>query len=259
MRTYRMEIPAVKHSPEKLQERLNRFAERYRRIVEAGHVVCLTDNAMGNLAFQGHELIRELKLPVSAGRVMVHLNTFHTRKELREIVDSCAELGVGELLVVSGDGSARLPKLKPADLEANVPGVTSVELLIYLRKHYGDIFRYGAVFNQYEPPEHEKEKLRRKLEVGAEFIITQPVLPGDPGIAELRRTLTVPLFLEAWMSPRIDLLSSCVGRKIDLPSYDPLASLKDLHRNYPECPAYLAMVDFKTQFDTLTRNEEKTA
>lgn len=254
-----MEIPAVKHSTDKLQERLTRFAERYRRIVEAGHVVCLTDNAMGNPAFQGHELIRELGLTVPAGRVMVHLNTFHTRKELHEIVDTCAELGVGELLIVSGDGSARLPKLKPADLEADVPGVTSVELLIYLRKHYGDIFRYGAVFNQYEPREHEKEKLRRKLEAGAEFIITQPVLPGDPEIEELRRTLPVPLFLEAWMSPKIDLLSSCVGRKIDLPSYDPLESLKNLHRSYPECPAYLAMVDFKAQFDTLTRSGEKTA
>lgn len=254
-----MEIPAVKHSTDKLQERLDRFAKRYRRIVEAGQIVCLTDNAMGNLAFQGHELIRELGLPVPSGRVMVHLNTFHTLGELREIVDSCAELGVGELLVISGDGSARLPKLNPAELEMDVPGVTSVELLIYLRKHYGNLFRYGAVYNQYEPPEHEKEKLRRKLEAGAEFIITQPVLPGDPEIEELRRTLTVPLFLEAWMSPKIDLLSSCVGRKIDLPFYDPMASLKELHDAYPECPAYLALVDFKTQFGLLTGKEEKTA
>ncbi|OQA74752.1 MAG: Methylenetetrahydrofolate reductase [Lentisphaerae bacterium ADurb.Bin242] len=254
-----MEIPAVKHSADKLQERLNRFAERYRRIVEAGHGVCLTDNAMGNLAFQGHELIRELGLPVPSGRVMVHINTFHTRKELHEIVDSCAEMGVGELLVVSGDGSARLPKLKPSDLEADVPGITSVELLAYLRRQYKDIFRYGAVFNQYEPPEHEKEKLRRKLEAGAEFIITQPVLPGDPEIGELRRTLPVPLFLEVWMSPKIDLLSQCVGRKIGISSYDPLESLENMHRTYPECPAYLAMVDFKTQFDQLARSGEKTA
>ena len=257
MHKYRMEIPAVRQSVEKLGERLERFADRYRRTVAAGHVVSLTDNAMGNLAFQGHELIRELQLPVPSGQVMIHINTFHALKELHVIIDACAELQIGELLVISGDGSVRLPKLKNAELDSVAAGVTSVELLSYLRRHYGKIFRYGVAFNQYEPAAHEEEKLRRKLDAGAEFVITQPVLKANLRIGELLRTLPVPLYLEAWMSPKIDLLRQCIGYEIAVAApYEPLAALRQLQEDYPNCPVYLAMVDFNSQFDRLIRPTE---
>jgi len=260
MKSYRIELPAVKQDAEDLPVRLERFAARYRKVLDAGHIVCLTDNALGKIAFQGHELIEYLDLPVPQGKVMVHLNTFHTLKELHEIVDACARLGVADLLVVSGDGSSRQSRLEPEDIHAaGAVTVTSVELLVYLRKVYGSAFRYGVAFNPYEPPEHEMEKLGRKLAAGAEFIITQPVLSPSPAIDALRRTSPVPLHLEAWMSPNIGLLTQCIG--IEPPvqgAFDPMATLRDLERAYPETEIYLALLDFKNQFPQLTPSGDPT-
>ena len=253
MSFFRIEIPAVRQSPDKLDERLERFATRYRRIIAAGHGVCLTDNALGKIAFQGHELIEHFGLPVPPGKVMVHINTFHTLKDLHEILDGCVRLGVDELLVVSGDGSDRQSRLKPSDI--NAPGVmtvTSVELLGYLRKHYGSTFRYGVAFNPYEPPEHEREKLDRKLEAGAEFIITQPVLDAMPVLDELSRIPDVPLCLEAWMSSNIDLLNQCICYELPIQNaFDQMETLHRLQRAYPQSDFYLALLDFKTQFEQL--------
>jgi methylenetetrahydrofolate reductase (NADPH) len=260
MKSYRIELPAVKQDAEDLPVRLERFAIRYRKALDAGHIVCLTDNALGKIAFQGHELIEYLDLPVPQGKVMVHLNTFHTLKELHEIVDACARLGVADLLVVSGDGSSRQSRLEPEDIHAaGAVTVTSVELLGYLRKVYGSAFRYGVAFNPYEPPEHEMEKLGRKLAAGAEFIITQPVLSPSPAIDALRRISPVPLHLEAWMSPNIGLLTQCIG--IEPPvqgAFDPMATLRDLERAYPETEMYLALLDFKNQFPQLTPSGDPT-
>jgi len=255
MERYRIEVPAVRQTVGKLQERLARFGERYCRVIDAGHSVCLTDNAMGRLAFQGSELIAHLRLPTPSGQVMAHVNTFHTLKELHAIIDTCAKLGVEELLVVSGDGSSRQPKLKPADLGlTGAAAVTSVELLSYLRRCYGNTFRYGAVFNQYEPADHEQDKLRRKLEAGAEFIITQPATGPQESLDRLHRELPVPLYIEAWMSPKTDLLSECVGYILPgLEQFDPLATLQKLHGCYPDSPMYLALVDFSTQFGQFPR------
>ena len=261
MKNYRIEIPAVRQSSENLSERLDRFAIRYRKIIDRGHCVCLTDNAMGKLAFQGPELIDHLGLPVPSKKVMAHINTFHTIKELHNFMDSCARLGIDEILVVSGDGSIRLPRLKPHDLNARgVSAVTSVELLGYLRQAYGSTFRYGVAFNQYEPRQHELDKLNRKLAAGAEFIITQPVLEANSVIDALSRIPQVTLFIEAWMSSNIKLLSECVGYALaDNTEFDPLTTLRALETAYPDAGLYLALIDFKTQFDQLGGTEEGTS
>ncbi|MFA4945651.1 MAG: methylenetetrahydrofolate reductase [Lentisphaeria bacterium] len=249
---YRVEVSPPKHGAETLTARLERFAARYRQVIAAGHAVCITDNAMGHLCFQGHELIRELGLPVPPGQVMIHLNTFHTLADLHWILDGCAELGVTELLVVSGDGAARLPKLAPAEVGGAGASVTSVELLAYIRRHYGRQFRLGAAFNPYEPAEHELEKLRRKVAAGADFIITQPITRANPLVGQIKGELKIPVILEAWMSPKLSLLSDCIGYDLgDASAFDPLACLAELHRSYPGSGFYLALLDFKTQFDRL--------
>lgn len=249
---YHIEMPAVKHGTERLTERLEIFAAKYERVIHAGHSASLTDNAMGKLAFQGHELIQELRLPVPAGQVIVHLNTFHSRAELHHILEVCGNLAIRDLLVISGDGSIRLPKLQPAELGSPGEAVTSVELLAYIRRCHGDFFRIGVAFNQYDPPAHEEEKLRRKLDAGARFVITQPVLAPTPAIDRLRRELPVPLILEAWMSAKIELLSACVGCElVNDGTFDPLATLKTLERHYAGSQFYLALLNFAKQFDLL--------
>ena len=54
--------------------------------MEAGWTVCITDNPMGLLSYGATETIELLGLPVPPDRLMVHLNTFHTKKELDEIL-----------------------------------------------------------------------------------------------------------------------------------------------------------------------------
>jgi methylenetetrahydrofolate reductase (NADPH) len=249
---YHVEILPPKQESTKLISDLDMFKEKYLRVMDSGYCACITDNAMGLMAFQGHEIIEEMNLPVHPDQVMIHLNTFHTKADLDNILKSCVHLGIESLLIISGDGSDRLPKLQPSDIdESEVESVTSVELLRYIRKTYPDTFVLGVAFNPYEPPEHEFAKMKRKIEAGATFIITQPIIEQN---AQVDRLLTeypdIPVTVEAWMSKKLSLLSDAIGYEIPADmEYDPIATLKMLHQIYPKCGVYLSLVGFKTQYD----------
>lgn len=249
---YLVELLAPRQKAGKLRERLDKFAGQYHRAVGLGHRVCVPDNPMGRLAFQGHELLEELRLPADGGQVSVHLNTFHGLPELLGLLDRCAALGVKEILVVSGDGSARLPRLKPSELGYGGGVVTSVELLDYVGRRYPGCFELGCAFNQYEPEEDEFEKLRRKIDAGASFVITQPVVGANRVIDRLLSSSPVPVTLEAWMSPKIQLLADCVGYDLGVEGeFDPLATLRALGLRYPGRDFYLALLDFERQLPEL--------
>lgn len=249
---YHVEILPPKQDSEKLEADLALFADKYNRVMESGYCACITDNAMGHLAFQGTEIIEELGLEVYPEQIMIHLNTFHTKQDLHNILDTCKSLGIKYLLVISGDGSDRLPKLQPSDVRANgvVESVTSVELLKYIEEEYPDTFVLGVAFNPYEPPEHEFEKLQRKMKAGASFIITQPIIERNKIVDELlAKYQEVPVFIEAWMSKKLYLLSDAVGYEIPEDTlFDPIETLKLLHRIYPVCGVYLSLLGFKTQY-----------
>jgi methylenetetrahydrofolate reductase (NADPH) len=252
-KVYHVEILPPKQNSEKLDVDLERFADKWEKVREAGYCACVTDNAMGHLAFQGTELIEELELPVEPDQVMIHLNTFHTREDLDAILDACREYGIRYLLAVSGDGSERLPKLAPGDVGAEgVESVTSVELMQYINREYPGAFHIGVAFNQYEPEDHEFEKMRRKVDAGAQFVITQPVIESHPLVEKMKAEFELPTVVEAWMSKKLHLLSDCVGYEISVETeYDPVEALKTLHRNYPDCGVYLALLGFKSQFPLL--------
>lgn len=250
-RVYHVEVVTPKQNTQTLEDDLAKFADKYVQVIEGGHVACITDNPMGHVSFQATDIIPELGLPVKPGQLSVHLNTFHTRDELHKTLDVCAELGARDVLVVSGDGNERLAKLSPAALGLTCNAVTSVELVGYIRKAYPGVFTLGVAFNPYEPMDHEMEKLRRKLDAGAEFICTQPVIGRDERVLGLL-PLGVPVFVECWMSKKLHLLSECVGYTIpeDTP-YDPMANLKVLQSSYAGCGMYLAMLGIKTQLPQL--------
>lgn len=250
-RVYHVEVVTPKQNTEKLDEDLAKFAEKYTQVMEAGHVVCITDNPMGHLSFQATDIIPELGLPAKPGQLSVHLNTFHTRDDLHQILDTCATLGVKDMLVISGDGNERLPKLAPASIGLTCNSVTAVELVAYIRKTYPGVFSLGVAFNPYEPMEHEMEKLHRKIDAGAEFICTQPIVGRDERVLAIT-SLGLPVFAECWMSKKLHLLSECVGYTIpeDTP-YDPMSNLKELQDIYKGCGMYLAMLGMKTQFPLL--------
>ena len=91
---YHVELLPPKQESEKLEKDLELFTKKYKRVLENGYCACITDNAMGNLSFQGTEMIDVLGLPVEPEQVMIHLNTFHTKENLDEILNSCIDMGI---------------------------------------------------------------------------------------------------------------------------------------------------------------------
>ena len=247
---YHVEILPPKQDSDKLEADLTAFAEKFNRVMDSGYCACITDNAMGLLAFQGHETIEHLGLRVLPEQVMLHLNTFHSKPDLDALLTQAKEMGFKYFLIVSGDGSNRLPKLAPADVgTTGTASVTSVELLRYIRANYPD-FVLGVAFNPYEPAEEEFEKMERKLAAGASFIITQPVIDNNAIVGELlEKYPDIPVIVEAWMTKKLHLLSDVVGYKIpETAQFDPMSTLEDLHRWYPRCGIYLSLLGFKTQY-----------
>lgn len=256
---YHVEIIPPKQDSRKLEEDLETFAAKLARVRESGFTASLTDNAMGLLAFQGHECIEELGLDIDPEKILIHLNTFHTKRNLEEILDACGRLGIFNLLVVSGDGSTRLPKLLPEDVEAeDTASVTSVELTRYILKHYPE-FTVGVAFNPYEPEAHEFEKLKRKLNAGASFVITQPIIRKNAVVDKMLETYPdLPVIIEAWMSKKLYLLSDVVGYSIpEDAEFDPIGTLKQLEEDYPQCGFYLSLLGFKTQYPLIEEAARK--
>ena len=250
---FHIEIIPPKQDSQKLEEDLDLFRSKFERVMESGFTASITDNAMGLLAFQGHECIEELGLSARPGQVLIHLNTFHTKRDLDEILSSCEKLGIRSILAISGDGSPRLPKLSPSDIEAQgTASVTSVELTRYILKHYPS-FSVGVAFNPYEPVEHEFEKMKRKLDAGASFVITQPIIDKNAVTDRLLNEYPdLPIIIEAWMSKKLFLLSDVVGYPIpEDAAFDPIETLRSLQTFYPKCGYYLSLLAFKTHYNII--------
>ncbi|MCX6560004.1 MAG: methylenetetrahydrofolate reductase [Candidatus Aminicenantes bacterium] len=248
---FHVEILTPKRDSARIEEDLEKFAEKYRLVMAAGYAACITDNPMGLLSFQATEVIEISELPVAPDQILVHLNTFHTKKELDELLQAYREMGGRHLLVVSGDGSQRLHRLEPEEIGIPAVTVTSVELIRYIHREFSGAFHCGVAFNPYEPQDSELEKMRRKIDAGAEFIITQPIIGRDDRVLALK-PFGRPVILDAWMSKKLHLLSECVGATIpeDTP-YDPMQNLRDLRALYPDFGSYLALLGFKTQYPQL--------
>jgi len=202
---YVIELLTPKQSDDDFEARLEVFAERYRRILDAGAVVSIPDNPMGNVHFTAQEVVDFLALPLDPERTLLHLNSFHLKSDMDTFLGGAAERGVKNLLVISGDGGPKLPRLEPSDVGIDAKTVTSIVLLQYIEREYPGVFTCGVAFNQYEPAEYELGRLDRKLEAGARFVITQPVI-GDDSIVASLGSCGVPVFIGAWMSKRVDLL-----------------------------------------------------
>lgn len=247
---YLIEILTPKRDQgEKQQKLLDRFAERFTRVIAAGCGVSIPDNPMGQLRIGALEAIERQGLVVDPERLMLNLNTFHRKDELDTLLATARRLGVRYLLVVRGDGGPLLPKLDPKSIGGTFNVASSADLISFINKEYPGQFVTGAAFNHYNPVTVELNRLESKAAAGAKFVVTQPVVGEDSRLDQLKAG-SLPLVVEAWMSDNLALFSRSVGDdSLENLEYQPHTNLKVLHEHFPDSCIYLSMLDFKEEFE----------
>ena len=207
---------------------------------------------MGQPRLGALESIQLRGLSVDPAKVVMNLNTFHTKSELDGLLQNAAQANLKYLLVIRGDGGPLLSKLDPKSVGGKLSVATSIDLIRYINMEYSDQFITGAAFNPYRPMPLELDRLKQKIDAGAEFVVTQPIIGKDENVDKLKN-LNIEVVVEAWMSNNIDLLYKSVGKEKDqaAESYNPVESLKALHESYPECCVYLSMLSFKKNWQDI--------
>jgi len=129
---------------------------------------------------------------------------------------------------------------------------TSIDLIRYINTEYSDQFITGAAFNPYNPMPFELNRIKQKIDAGAKYVVTQPIIRQDEHVDKLR-DFNITVVVEAWMSNNIDLLYRSVGKEKDerADKYDPTENLKALHEYYPQCCVYLSMLSFKQDWQKI--------
>ena len=231
------------------QRAIKLFAERYYRILDAGLGISVPDNPMGQPRLSLLETIEQADLPVRPERTVMNLNTFHTKEALDDLLKIAAHKGITYLLVVRGDGGPQLTQLDPQSIGGAKNVATSIDLIRYINREYAGQFVTGCAYNQYNPMPFESNRLKKKIEAGARFVITQPVIGKDPNIDALF-TFDFPVIIEAWMSGNVDLLLKSIRKAKDerAQGYDPINNLHILHEAYPDSPVYLSMLGFTKEW-----------
>ncbi|MGD8664054.1 MAG: methylenetetrahydrofolate reductase [Desulfobacterales bacterium] len=251
--SYMVELLSPKRSAgDQMESFLDRFAERYRRILDAGCGLSIPDNPMGQPRLGALESIQLRGLSVDPAKVVMNLNTFHTKNELDGLLQNAAQANLKYILVIRGDGGPLLSKLDPKSVGGKMSVATSIDLIRYINKEFSDQFITGAAFNPYNRMPFELNRMKQKIDAGAKYVVTQPIIGQDENVDKLK-DFNIPIVVEAWMSKNIDLLYRSVGKDKDerAEEYDPTENLKALHASYPECCVYLSMLSFKQDWQEI--------
>jgi methylenetetrahydrofolate reductase (NADPH) len=250
---YLVELLSPKRSSDdQIDKLLDRFAERYRRIIDAGLGISIPDNPMGQPRLGALESIDLRDLSVDSEKVVMNLNTFHTKSELDELLEKAAKANLKYILVVRGDGGPLLPKLDAESIGGKRSVATSIDLIRYINRKYPDQFMTGAAFNPYNPMPFELNRMEQKINAGAKYSVTQPIIGKNENVDKLK-DFNIAVVVEAWMSNNIDLLYKSVGKDKDekAEQYDYLENLKALHESYPDCCVYLSMLSFNQDWQEI--------
>jgi methylenetetrahydrofolate reductase (NADPH) len=244
---YLIELLSPKRTnDDEIEVLLDRFAERYRRIMAAGCGMSIPDNPMGQPRLGALESFDRRDLCVDPEKVVMNLNTFHAKTELDELLENAVEAKLKYILVVRGDGGPLLPKLDAKSIGGKQSVPTSIDLIRYINREYSGHFITGAAFNPYKPMPFELNRMEQKIDAGAKYAVTQPIIGKTENVDRLK-DLDITVVVEAWMSNNIDLLYKSVGKKKDekAEKYDPIDNLRALHHFYPGSSIYLSMLSFK--------------
>ncbi len=277
-----VDLQTPKQGTENEEADFEKFRSRFSLFVREGFAASLTDNPLGRISYTAPETVEFCELTIDPAAVVYHLNTFHRKEtataqsgggdlrneqDLDVFLQHAADQGLQRLVVVSGDGSDRLPRLQPEDVGCDpktVQTVTSIQLLGYIHRTYPGRFLTGVAFNQYEPVEHEIEKLKHKLDAGASYVITQPCIFGSGSSAsrqaldammDLARERRVQPILGVWISKKYaHLLPMCVGLDFDVSDFDPWETMDLVLKDYPGIFHYYSMV---FQPETIAKIKER--
>ena len=250
---YLIEMLTPKKSEGEIAKHLMQmFAERYYRITDQGLGLSVPDNPMGQPRYSLLHMMEQAQLPIISQKTVMNLNTFHTKRELDELLTAAAKKGLKYLLIVRGDGGPRLSQLDPKSIGGIKSVATSIDLTRYIHQEYPGVFITGAAFNQYNSMPLEINRLEQKIAAGAKFVITQPVIGRDSHVDAILR-FKVAVVIEAWMSRNIDLLYKSVRKKktIGAESFEPVHNLQNLHDAYPHSCIYLSMLSFKASWKNI--------
>ena len=250
---YLVELLSPKRSDDnQIEDIFFRFAERYRRIIDAGCGISIPDNPMGRPRFGALESIDRNGLSVDPEKVVMNLNTFHTKGDLDKLLQKAAEVKLKYILVVRGDGGPLLPKIESKSIGGKLSVATSIDLIRYINTEYSNQFISGAAFNPYKQMPFELNRMKQKVDAGAKFVVTQPIIGKNENVDRLK-DFHIAVVVEAWMSKNTDLLYKSVGKEKDknVERYDPLKNLKSLHESYPGCCVYLSMLSFKQDWSEI--------
>lgn len=244
--------PKMSIEDQEVEKHLDSFADRYQSIIDAGLGLSVPDNPMGQPRMSVLESIGLKSLPIDPTRIVMNLNTFHTKNELDEMLKKAATTKLKYILVVRGDGGPYLSKLEPKSIGGTRSVATSIDLIRYINVEFSGQFIAGAAYNPYKLVSFELKHMEKKIESGAKFAVTQPIIGRDQSVDELK-LLNIPIIVEAWMSKNIKLLYKSVGKmKYEtVENYDPIGNLKALHAFYPECCVYLSMLSFKQDWNKI--------
>jgi methylenetetrahydrofolate reductase (NADPH) len=207
---------------------------------------------MGKPRMGALESIELRDLSVDSEKVVMNLNTFHTKSELDGLLQKAAKANLKYILVLRGDGGPLLSKLDAKSIGGKLSVATSIDLIRYINTEYSDQFITGAAFNPYNPMPFELNRMKQKIDAGAKYVVTQPIIGNDENVDRLKE-FNIAVVVEAWMSNNIDLLYKSVAKEKDKKAerYDPLENLKALHESYPECCVYLSMLSFKKNWQDI--------
>ncbi len=229
-----------------VKDKITLFAERYYRIFDSKMGFSVPDNPMGQPRSGFLDVLKQTNLPVLPERTVMNLNTFHSKEEIDGLLKKAAKRGVKYLLVIRGDGGPGLSRLDPGTIGGTKNVATAIDLLRYINREYANTFITGCAYNHYNPVPFESNRLREKIEAGAKFVVTQPVIGRNTNIDSLF-DFDIPVVIEAWMSKNLELLFKSVRKERDesIKAYDPAKNLRTLHEAYPDSCIYLSMLGFR--------------
>jgi methylenetetrahydrofolate reductase (NADH) len=244
---YLVELLSPKRSTEKrIEDLLDGFVQRYQMVIDAGFGISIPDNPMGQPRLGALESVDLRGLTVDSEKLVMNLNTFHTKNELDGLLQKAVKANLKYILVVRGDGGPLLSKLDPRSIGGKLNVATSIDLIRYINTEYPDQFITGAAFNPYNPMPFELNRMKQKIEAGAKYVVTQPIFGKDENVDKLK-DFNIAVVVEAWMSYNINLLYKSIGKEEDEKAkmFNPMENLKILHESYPDCCVYLSMLSFK--------------